>query len=183
MEMFSRSRPVNIEAYTVRSMPSQRPAIEGTFSKSVMPSRTAPAGTSTWTLLFRKMGPVRYRPAGKTTLPPPALAQVSTAFWIPAVQTVFPSPAAPKSATLNTKDALGDGFCALRAIPSSAAAKAGRVMAAPTVKRFMNSRRSLISLSIVFLSSSTGDACAGALHHFLHLRQGGHGGVARRRHG
>ena len=70
------------------------------------------------------MPPVKYRPGGKKTVPPPAAAQASMAAWKAGVFRVVPSLTAPKACTLNTGSppAMSVGFSAAEAIVPKAAA-------------------------------------------------------------
>src|SRR3954447_9735893 len=64
---------------------------------SVLKRSVAPAATNRLTWLRRWTAPVRKVPAGTTTRPPPAALQAAIALAIGAVQSVVPSPTAPKA--------------------------------------------------------------------------------------
>src|SRR3954451_9267925 len=64
--------------------------------RSVLKRSVAPAATNRLTWLRRWTAPVRKVPAGTTTRPPPAWWQAAIALAIAAVQSVVPSPTAPK---------------------------------------------------------------------------------------
>ena len=64
----------------------------------VLPSSVAPAATSSVTWLRKWIVPDRNLPPASRTVPPPAAAQASIAFWIAPVQSVSPSGFAPNRA-------------------------------------------------------------------------------------
>ena len=66
-------------------------------------------------LSFRNMEPVRYTPAGTSTVPPPALSAASIADCMAAVSFVRPSPLAPNALTSNTAARAPDGANAAHA--------------------------------------------------------------------
>jgi hypothetical protein len=66
---------------------------------------------------MRRCHKTRNMPAGTRTRPPPLCDASSSAFWIEAVQSVFPSPTAPKAVTLKSI------ACALTANAGSSAAQ------------------------------------------------------------
>ena len=98
-ETFSRSMPLINEACVLRSIPSQRPSMAGKSSKRWLATSAAPGARSRCTLLRRNRAPHRNRPGGTCTVPPPAAAQASIAFWIALVAIALPSPTAPKRLT------------------------------------------------------------------------------------
>ncbi len=75
--------------------------------RPVGPMRDAIGGashspTSATFVGMRRWPVTRYIPEARRTLPPPASRAVSRAFWMAAVQSVLPSPAAPKSAACSS---------------------------------------------------------------------------------
>jgi len=83
----------------------QRPSIrEGIMGKSVIssePRRMPPSLTWRWVPGLKKRAPVRKRPSGITTTPPPCAAAWSMASWMATVLRVTLSPTAPKSVIRN----------------------------------------------------------------------------------
>src|SRR5262245_4538688 len=61
---------------------------------------TAPASRKRFRLFVNRMLPLKYFPAGRNTVPPPAAAQAAIVRLIAGLSSVLPSPVAPNERTL-----------------------------------------------------------------------------------